>query len=149
MDIKKFYFGEFVNYGKHNSSYFNLPAGLAVVIAFVLPGFLGMLNVNFSYFTTLLLIFIAIFEKKSNMVKFYCLQFCFVSLFFNLILSVLATIGYFILPIQIINAILSIIVSVIMIVTYIYSIYCALQYKAWKMPWVGEFVLRRVMKVND
>ena len=120
-----------------------------VVIAFLLPGFLGMLNINFAYFTTLVMIAIAIFEKKSNMVKFYCLQVCFVSLIFNFLLSLLSMIGHFIIIVKIIGAMLSIVISVIMVFVYIYSIYNALQYRAWKMPWISEFVLRRVMKVND
>ena len=149
MDIKKFYFGEFINYGKHNSSYFNIPAGLMVVIAFLLPGFLGILNINFAYFTTLVMIANAIFEKKSNKGKFYCFQVCYVSLFFNFLLRVLSMIGHFIIIVKIIGAMLSIVISVIMVFVYIYSIYNALQYRAWKMPWISEFVLRRVMKVND
>ncbi len=146
MDIKKFCLNEFFEYGKHHSSYFNLPANIVVIFAYFLPGILGMINVNLSYFATFGLIIITIFEKKSEMVKFYCLQFCFLSMFFNIILTLLSVAGRFFVFIQLINAILSIITIGIVIFYCIYSLFCALQYKAWIIPWIGTLIQKNVIR---
>ena len=148
MNIKKFYLKEFIDYGKHRSSYFNLPAGLTVVIAYLLPGIIGMININFSYFATLVLILVAVFEKNSPMVKFYCIQFSILAIGFNLILSLFYLLSRFIPTIQIINVMLSFIIALITIFCYLYSLFRALQYKAWIIPWIGSFILNKIMKVN-
>lgn len=148
MDVKKFYLKEFIEYGKHKSSYFNMPASLAVIIAYLLPGVLGMISPELSGLASLVLIVVAVFERRSNMVKFYCLQFCFIAMFFNIVLSVLSVIGLFIPIVQVIGAMLSLIVVCIIVFVYFYSLFRALQYKAWKAPWVGEFVLSYIMKIK-
>ena len=149
MDVKKFYLKEFIEYGKHKSAYFNLPASIVVVIAYLLPGFLGLINPTLAAFATLALVAVAVFEVRSNMVKFYCLQFCFIAMFCNLLLSILSVIATFVPVVQIIGAMVSLIVAAIIVFVYFYSLFRALQYKGWKIPWIGEFVLVAIMKVKE
>lgn len=148
MIIKKFCLKEFIDYGKHHSSYFNLPAGLMVVIAYLLPGVIGMININLSYFATLILILVAIFEKNSPMVRFYCIQFSVLAIGFNMLLSLLYLVSRFVPIIQIINVMLSVVIAAIVIFCYFYSLFRALQYKAWIIPWIGNFILNKIMKIN-
>lgn len=147
MDIKKFYLKTFREFGKHNSSYFNIPAGFMVLIAYLLPGVLSMININFSAFASLILLVVAVFEKRSDMVKFYCLQFCFVSLAFNIFLTILTIIAMFIPIFTLIIGMCSIIIATIMLITYFYSLYNAFKYRAWIMPWVGPFIMDKVLKI--
>lgn len=148
MDIKKFYLGEFIHYEKHESSYFHLPASVAVLIAYMLPGFLGLIHVNLSYFATLSLIVVALFEKRSDMVRFYCFQFCVLTMFFNILHSILSLLGMLIPIVELINALLSIITAFLILFAFFYSWYRALQYKAWVIPWVGNIVLNTFMKIT-
>lgn len=139
-------FGELIDYGKHKSSYFDLDAGIVTVIAYLLPGILGMIWSGFSYFATLILIAVAAFEKKSGMVKLYCLQFCFYSMFFNIILSLLTVIANAVTPLAVVTVLLSTVVSILTVIVFFYSLFRALQYKFWKMPVVGDFIIRRFVK---
>lgn len=135
-----------IYYGKHTSSYFNLPAGLAVFLIYFLPGLLGMIYSGFSYFASLILIVVAVFEKRSEMVRFYCFQFCFLSMFFNILLSVLYIISSFIPFIQILQVLASVLAAVTVLSCTIYSFICAFQYKAWIIPFVGDLVLKMFVK---
>ena len=139
-------FGNMINFKKHESSYFNLPASIAVIIAYMLPGVLNLIYSGFSYFATLILIGVAAFEKKSRMVRLYCLQFCFYSMFFNILLTVLTLLGKLIPLIGELTVILSLAVAVLSIVVIFYSLYRALQYKYWKMPVIGEFIMKRFVR---
>ena len=133
---------EMMEYGKHRSSYFDLPASAAVLIAYLLPGLLGTLHSFFSYFASLILIAVAIFEKKSEMVKFYSFQFCFLSLTFNIILTVLSLISYFVPFAAPVMVLASFVIAVLSVVCTIYSLVCAFQYRGWVIPFVGPFVLK-------
>ena len=130
-----------INYGKHNSSYFNMPAAFAVLVAYLLPGVLGMIYSGFSYFASLILIVVAVFEKRSEMVRFYCFQFCFLSMFFNIILSVLSIVSTFLPFFQLLQVGVSLVSAAVVLVCTIYSFVCAFQYKAWMIPYVGQLVL--------
>lgn len=149
MDVKKFYFGEFTEYGKHKSSYFNLPAGLVVLIAYLLPGLLGMININLSAYASLALVVVAVFERRSNMVKFYCLQFCILAMISNILLTVLSVIAHWVPIVQLIGSMISLVMLMIIVFSYCYSIFRAFQYKGWKIPWLGDFVLVGIMKTED
>ena len=139
-------FGDLYRYGKHESSYFNIPAGLMVLIAYLLPGLLNMIYSGFSYFATLVLIAVAAFERKSTMVRLYCLQFCFYSMFFNIIITALCLVSKVITLITPIVTLLSMVVSILTIVVLLYSIYQALNYNYWKMPLISEFITSKFIK---
>lgn len=147
MNIKEFYLKNFINYAKHKSSYFNLPASVMVLIAYLLPGFLSMININFSPFASLILIAVAIFEKQSNMVRLYCLQFCIMSVVFNVFLTILSIVAMFIPIAGLIGAMCSIVIATITIFVYIYSIFNAFRYKGWIIPWIGNLVVNKIMKI--
>lgn len=149
MDVKKFYLGEFVEYGKHTSSYLNLPAGIVVLLAYLLPGVLGMIHIELSYFASLVLVAVAVFERRSNMVKFYCLQFCFLAMCSNLLLTGLSVLAHWIPIVQLIGSMVSLVMLMIVVFSYCYSIFRALQYKGWKIPWLGTFILIGIMKTED
>lgn len=139
-------FGDFVTFSKHESSYFDLPASIVVVVAYLLPGLLSMVYSGFAYFATLILIAVAAFEKKSNMVKLYCLQFCFMSMFFNIIITALSLLARVITPLLGLVTLLSSVVAVVVIVVFIYSLYSALQYRFWKLPYLADFILNRFFR---
>lgn len=147
MNLKKMCFQEFDGYPKHASSYFNLPASVMVLIAYLLPGILGLLNINLSFLGALILVIVAMFEKRSNMVRFYCFQFCFLSIFFNIVLTLVWFLSGFLPILLFVNAFLSVAVSVIIMFSFIYSIYNAFKYRGWKIPWLGDFILNKVMKI--
>lgn len=149
MDVKKFYFGEFVEYGKHKSSYFNLPAGLVVLIAYLLPGILGMIHIDLAAYASLSMVVVAVFERSSNMVKFYCLQFCFLAMISNILLTILSIVAHWVPIVQLIGSMISLVLLMIIVFSYFYSIIRAFQYKGWKIPWLGTFILVGIMKVED
>jgi len=147
MDYYKFYLGDFTNHGKHKSSYFNLPAAVVVLIAFFLPGLLGMLDSNVAYFSSLILVAVAAFEKKSDMVRFYCFQFCLLAMFSNLTLTALSLIAMVIPAISYINACLSLVFGAIILFAFFYSIFNAFKYRSWNIPWISDLVTKLVMKI--
>lgn len=139
-------FGDYLTFNKHESSYLNLPASFVVIAAYLLPGLLSMVYSGFAYFATLILIAVAAFEKKSNMVKLYCLQFCFLSMFFNIIITALSLLSRVITPLVSFVTLLSSVVAVIVIIVFIYSLYSALQYRFWKIPFLADFILNRFFR---
>ena len=44
------------------------------------------------------------------------------------------------------TVILSLAVAILSIVVIVYSLYRALQYKYWKMPVIGEFIMKRFVR---
>lgn len=138
--------GDFIDFGKHESSYFNMPAGIVVLAAYLLPGLMSVIYSGFAYFATLILIAVAAFERKSGMVRRYCLQFCFMSMVFNIILTSLSLLARVIPLLGDLVSLLSLIAAAISIFTFIYSIYMAFQYKFWKLPYLGEFILNRFVR---
>lgn len=148
MNVKTLNFKKFIEYEKHKSSYMNLPANLVVIIAYCLPGILGLLNINLANFATLSLLVVAIFERKSEMVRFYCLQFCFLSMFFSIGLNLLAIVGMYVPTFQVFNAMLSLIVATFSIFSYFYSLINAVRYRVWVIPLIGTFVCKSILKMN-
>lgn len=140
------FIGNYICFEKHNSFYFNIPAHIIVLIAYFLPGILGSINVNFSVFGSIILLVIAIFDQKSKMVRFYCLQYCFTSIFSNILLTVASLICKIIPPLTVILGILSLFIGLFMVFVFIYSIVSAFKYKGWKVPYVGDFILDRILK---
>ena len=138
--------GDLVDFRKHESSYFNLPAGIVVLLAYLLPGIRGYIYSGLAYFATLILLAVAAFEKKSGMVRLYCLQFCFFCMFFNIILTALSLLAQVITILVPVVTLLSSVVAIMTIAVFFYSIYRALQYKFWKIPFVGDFIVRRFVK---
>ena len=47
-----------VNFGKQKSSFFTAPASIIVLFAFLLPGILGTLNANLSFFGSIVLLIV-------------------------------------------------------------------------------------------
>lgn len=141
---------DFLNYkldfGKHNSSYFNVPAWVVVVIAFLLPGIVGSININLAFFGSLILLLVALFEKRSIMVRFYCLQYCFTSIFFNIFLTLVGLLANIIPSINILVAFITLFISTFMLFVFFYSIVQAFRYKGWFVPYVGDLVLYKVLK---
>lgn len=142
----KYFFENYIYFEKHNSFYFNIPAHIMVLIAYILPGILGSINVDFSVFGSITLLVIAIFDKKSKMVRFYCLQYCFASIISNILLTIASLICKMVPPLTAILGILSLIVGLFMVFVFIYSIVSAFKYKGWKVPYVGDFILEKILK---
>ena len=140
---KKNIFTDVIRFEKHESSYFNLPASIVTVVAYFLPGLLNLLFPVFSYFATLILLAVAGFERKSGMVRLYCIQLCFYSMFFNILMTALYYLAHFSPVIQMIAAVLSVGIGFMTIFVFLYSLYNALNYKFWKIPFVSDFVIRK------
>ncbi|MCF0111209.1 MAG: hypothetical protein HUJ58_04850 [Erysipelotrichaceae bacterium] len=146
MDLKKYYFGTFAEYGKHKSSYLGLPAALVVLIAYCLPGIIGALIPVLANFSSLILLAVGGFEKKSQMVKLYCFQFCGISVISNIVLTVGNAIGHFSALISYLVSCLSLVFAVVILFSFFYSLFRAFQYKGWKMPFISEFLFTYFIK---
>ena len=137
-----------VNFGKQKSSFFTAPACIIVLFAFLLPGILGTLNANLSFFGSIVLLIVAIIEKKSMMVRFDCLQYCFTSIFCNITLTLLSLLSNILVFLKPVVVMLSLVIAVFMIFVFLYSIFLAFQYKGWKVPKLGSYILDNILKYN-
>lgn len=142
----KHFLENYINFEKHTSYYFNIPANIMVLIAYLLPGILGYININFSVFGSLVLLVVAIFDKKSKMVRFYCLQYCFTSIIFDVLLSVASIMCKIIPSFNNTLALISLFVGAFMFFVFVYSIYSAFKYRGWKVPYIGDFILSKILK---
>lgn len=148
MNLKKILFLDLIDFEKQNSSYFNLDTSIVVSIVFLLSEILRRLNNALAYFGVIILFIIALFEKKSDLVKFYCIEY---GLFIVAYEILAITIGLLLVIIPILYPLFIIILFVAMIISLIvslYLVYRACQNKGWKIPWLGNFVLHKIMKVN-
>lgn len=148
MNLKKVLFGDLIDFQKQSSSYFNLDSSIVVIIVFILSEVLRRLNSFLAYFGIIILFIVAFFEKKSNLVKFCCIEY---GLFLIGCELLIISIGLLIMIVPILWLLFTIILVIAMIlnlIVYLYLLSRAYQYKGWKIPWLGNFVLNKIMKVD-
>ncbi|MGN1404919.1 MAG: hypothetical protein ACI4WM_01505 [Erysipelotrichaceae bacterium] len=148
MNLKKILFDDLIDFKRHNSSYFNIDASIVVMIVFLIPEILSRFNFFFVNFGALVLFVIAFFEKKSKLVKFCCIEYGLIDLAFKLLLNMAGFIASLVPFFETLFAVMTIAILIFTSLIYFYMLYRAYQYKGWKIPFIGDFVLRIIMKVN-
>ena len=146
--LKNILFEDFIDFKRHNSSYFNIDASIVVMIVFLIPGLLSRFNFFFVNFGALVLFIIAFFEKKSKLVKFCCIEYGLIDIAFKLLLNMVGFLSVIIPFFKIIFTVMTIVILIFTILIYGYMLYRAYQYKGWKIPLLGDFILNKIMKVN-
>lgn len=149
MNFIDFLFKDLIDFERESSSYFNLDISIVVSIAFLLSEVLRSLNNFLAYFGVLVLFIVAFFEKKSDLVKFYCIEYGLLILVNKILLT---SIGIFMLTIPALWLLFTILLFIFMIINLIATIYltymAVFKHKGWKIPWLGDFVLIKILKVN-
>ena len=148
MNLKKILFEYLIDFKRHNSSYFNIDASIVVMIVFLIRGLLSRFNFFFVNFGALVLFIIAFFEKKSKLVKFCCIEYGLIDIAFKLLLNMVGFISVIIPFFKIFFTVMTIVILIFTILIYVYMLYRAYQYKGWKIPLLGYFVIKKIMKVN-
>ena len=146
--LKNILFEDLIDFKRHNSSYFNIDASIVVMIVFLIPGLLSRFNFFFVNFGALVLFIIAFFEKKSKLVKFCCIEYGLIDIAFKLLLNMVGFISVIIPFFKIFFTVMTIVILIFTILILGYMLYRAYQYKGWKIPLLGDFVLKKIMKVN-
>lgn len=139
-------FTETVEYSRHTSSYFNLPANFVVLAAYLLPAILSAVYSGFAHFSVLILLAIAAFEKKSQMVKLCCLQLCFYAVVCNILLTTLSVLSSALPILAAISTLVSLLIAISTIIVFFCSLYRALRFQYWKLPWISDILINRFVK---
>lgn len=149
MNLKRVLFGNLIDFEKQSSTYFNLDGQTVVALVFLLSEILRRLNNFLAYFGVLVLFIVAFFEKKNDLVKFYCYEY---GLFIIAYEILIAFIGILMIILPIFWIFFTILIFVLMIINLAISLYmlyrATFQNKGWKIPWLGDFVLNKIKKVN-
>ena len=148
MNLKKILFEDLIDFKRHNSSYFNIDASIVVMIVFLIRGLLSRFNFFFVNFGALVFFIIAFFEKKSKLVKFCWIENGLIDIAFKLLLNMVGFISVIIPFFKIFFTVMTIVILIFTILIYGYMLYRAYQYKGWKIPLLGDFVIKKIMKVN-
>ena len=149
MNLKRVLFGNLIDFEKQSSTYFNLDGQTVVALVFLLSEILRRLNNFLAYFGVLVLFIVAFFEKKNDLVKFYCYEYGFFIIEYEILI---AFIGILMIILPIFWIFFTILIFVLMIINLVISLYmlyrATFQNKGWKIPWLGDFVLNKIKKVN-
>lgn len=146
--LKNILFEDLIDFKRHNSSYFNIDASIVVMIVSLIRGLFSRFNFFFVNFGALVFFIIAFFEKKSKLVKFCCIEYGLIDIAFKLLLNMVGFLSVIIPFFKIIFTVMTIVILIFTILIYGYILYRAYQYKGWKIPLLGDFVLKKIMKVN-
>ena len=146
--LKNILFEDLIDFKRHNSSYFNIDASIVVMIAILIRGLLSRFNFFFVNFGALVFFIIAFFEKKSKLVKFCCIEYGLIDIAFKLLLNMVGFLSVIIPFFKIFFTVMTIVILIFTILILGYMLYRAYQYKGWKIPLLGDFVLNKIMKVN-
>ena len=146
--LKNILFEDLIDFKRHNSSYFNIDASIVVMIAILIRGLLSRFNFFFVNFGAMVLFIIAFFEKKSELVKFCCIEYGLIDIAFKLLLNMVGFLSVIIPFFKIFFTVMTIVILIFTILILGYMLYRAYQYKGWKIPLLGDFVLNKIMKVN-
>ena len=146
--LKNILFDDLIDFKRHNSSYFNIDASIVVMIVFLIRGLLSRFNFFFVNFGALVFFIIAFFEKKSKLVKFCCIENGLIDIAFKLLLNMVGFISVIIPFFKIFFTVMTIVILIFTILISGYMMYRAYQYKGWKILLLGDFVLKKIMKVN-